>query len=352
MLELSIFKVLIPALFSFLLGILMAPKILNFLYKKEVWKKKAGNEKGLGDNKGTPIFNKLHKEKDVKTPRMGGLVIVFSVFLTIVVFWSLSFFLTGGPSGKTDFLSRDQTWLIFATFLFGAIIGFFDDFFTIKKEGLFAGGISIKYRLLAVAFFSFFISLWFYFNLEMTSIKIPFYGDFFLGIFFIPFFILVFVSLFATSNIDGLDGLAGGIMAIIYGAYGFISFFYDQINISAFCFTICGSVLAFLWFNIPPAKFYMTEVGYTALSLTLGVIAFLTDTVILLPIIAFMLFFTEITTILQVLSKKFRGKKIFLSAPIHHHFEALGMKHHTIVMKYWIISAIFAIFGAILAVMG
>jgi len=141
-------------------------------------------------------------------------------------------------------------------------------------------------------------------------VAVPFWGDFYLGSFFIIFFVLVFTSVFATSNIDGLDGLSGGVMAVIYAVMGFIALFQDKLDISAFSFVVVGGILAFLWYNIPPAKFYMTEVGYNALSFSLVIIAFMTDTVLLLPIIAFPLFMTLITTILQVLSIRILKKRI------------------------------------------
>ena len=349
MIDPTVIKIVLPWLTSFLLGFLITPIVLQNLIKYKCWKKKSGNEKGMGDDKGTPIFNQLHKEKEVNTPRMGGLVIVISVVITVVLYWLISFAASGGPSGQLDFLSRSQTWLPFAAFLAGAIVGFWDDLHQIKAFGRHAGGLPVWLRLGPTFLFALFAMYWFSFKLGYDSLHVPFYGDLFIGALFPVLFLFVFLAMFATSNIDGLDGLSGGIMAIIYAAYGFIAFFQEQFNLSAFCFVVVGGILVFLWYNIPPAKFYMTEAGYNALSFCLVIIAFLTDTVLLLPIIAIMLFVNGVTTAAQVLSKKFRGKKIFLVAPIHHHFEAIGWPAHQVVMRYWIVSIIGAVLGTVLA---
>ena len=304
----------------------------------------------FGDG-GTPIFNELHKDRDTRVPRMGGLVIVGAVLITVSVFWLISFLTSGGPSGGLDFLSRAQTWLPLAAFVAGAMIGCIDDLLTIglSRRGAASRGLALRYRFTWAFLCASFAAYWFYYKLGFDSVFVPFYGDYVLGILFIPFFIMVFIALFGTSNIDGLDGLSGGIMAIIFSSYGFISYLQGQGDISTLCFVIVGGILAFLWFNIPPARFYMTEVGYNALSFTLVIIAFLTDTVLLLPLIAVCLFITEVTTILQVLSKKIRKKKIFLSAPIHHHFEAIGWPAHQVVMRYWIVSLVGAVLGTVIA---
>jgi phospho-N-acetylmuramoyl-pentapeptide-transferase len=176
-----------------------------------------------------------------------------------------------------------------------------------------------------------------------------------IGLWFIPFFILVTLLMYSGGVIDGIDGLAGGVFAIIFATYSGIAFFQNQINLAAFCAVIVGSILAFLWFNIPPARFYMSETGSMALTITLAIVAFMTDSmgegrgIIVLPIIAFPLIITTISVVLQMLSKKIRGKKIFLVAPLHHHFEAKGWPAYKVTMRYWIVSLIFAIFGLILA---
>lgn len=351
--ELNIVKVLVPWIVSFLFGITLTPIILHYLHKYKVWRKESVDpKKVLLKDKSNRIFNVINKvEKDNKTPRMGGIVIVFSVILTISFFWILSFIISGNPSGDIDILSRGQTWLPLAAFIIGAILGFIDDLLTIKniKIGKHTG-LPLVYRIIAVVYFASFSAWWFYEKLNYSEVLIPFYGYFDLGVWFIPFFVLVFLSVFATSNIDGLDGLSGGIMSSVFTAVGFIAFFQGLINISAFSFVIGGSILAFLWFNIMPAKFYMTEIGYNALSFSLVILVFLTDTVLLLPVIAFILFINLITTVIQVFSIRVFKKRIFKVAPLHHHFEVLGWSQTQIVLRYWIITVITSLLGIVLAI--
>ena len=152
--------------------------------------------------------------------------------------------------------------------------------------------------------------------------------------------------------VDGLDGLAGGLLAIIFMAYAVIAFFQQQIDLAAFCAVVAGATLAFLWFNIPPARFYMSETGILGLTVTLTTVAFLTNSVIVLPLIAFPLTLTSLSVTLQLLSKKFFGKKIFKIAPLHHHFEALGWPPYKVVMRYWVIGIVSAITGLIIVLIG
>ncbi len=355
MFELTVTKILFPWLVSFLAGIFAAPTILKKLRKYRVWRRDVESKEELykkydADGSAGIANIVLKVEADKKTPRMGGLVFIFSVTLTVILFWLTSAFVFNSISGPIDFLSRSQTWLPLAAFLAGGLVGFLDDYFTVKNNGLFKNGLPLKIRIIFVTLVALFASWWFYEKLGVSEVYIPFYGDYLLGLWFVPFFVLVFLSVFATSNIDGLDGLSGGIMSIVYVAMGFIALFQDKVDIAALCFVISGGVLAFVWYNIPPAKFYMTEVGYNALSFCLTIIAFLTDTVLLLPIIAFPLFMTLVTTVMQVLSLRLFKKRIFRITPIHHHFEALGWAGHTIVMRYWIVTLISAVFGVVLAI--
>src|SRR3989344_3194558 len=184
----DIIKVLSPATFAFIIGIAITPLITHYLYKYKAWKKKPGNERGLGDEQGTPIFNELHKQRDTGTPRMGGLVVVGAVTITVALFWLVSYFSSGGPSGKIDFLSRAQTWLPFAGFLLGALVGLIEDLVTIGVSKRFPGGLPFSYRAAPILLFGVFVAWWFYAKLEMLGVSVPFYGYFEMGIWFIPFF--------------------------------------------------------------------------------------------------------------------------------------------------------------------
>ncbi len=350
----DIIKILLPITLTFFIGILITPTITNFLYKHKMWKKKSG--KITTDGQVATIFNQLHKDKEVGTPRMGGVVIWGSVIISIGLILILSKFLPETIFEKLDFLSRNQTWIPVATLILGALFGLVDDWLEIKgSHDQKAGGLSFKKRLLVVGLIGVAVSSWFYFKLGVNAISIPFSNtDLILGAFIIPFFTLVMMVIYSGGVIDGLDGLSGGVFAIIYSAYGIIAFSLGQINLAAFCAAIVGATLAFLWFNIPPARFYMSETGSMALTITLAVVAFMTDSIVggigiaVLPIIALPLIISIASTVIQLASKKLRnGKKVFLVAPLHHHFEALGWPAYKVTMRYWIFTMIVAFIGII-----
>lgn len=347
-------KIFLPAIIAFIIGVGLTPILTNYLYKYRCWKKKSGKTDD------TPIFNSLHKEREVNTPRMGGIVIWASAALTILSIWFISQILPHEIAIKLDFLSRNQTWIPLSALILGALIGLADDILEIRGvSDQKAGGLSLKKRLVLVGLISVLVASWFYFKLDISSINIPLVGsELYLGIFFILFFISVTMAIYAGGVIDGIDGLAGGVFASMFGAYGAIAYYQDQIDIAAFCATITGALLAFLWFNIPPARYYMSETGTMGLTITLAIIAFMTDKlgdgygIFVLPIIALPLVITVLSNIVQVLSKKIRGKKVFLVAPIHHHFEAIGWPAYKVTMRYWIFSVVCSILGIILALVG
>jgi phospho-N-acetylmuramoyl-pentapeptide-transferase len=352
--EINIIKVILPSVIAFIVGIFFTPLLTKYLYKYKMWKKKVKTVSI--DGGGTPIFNSLHAEREVSTPRMGGIVIWVSVLITTVGFWLLAHIFDGTFS-KLDFLSRDQTWIPLSVLILGALVGLIDDILEIKGTGgNYAGGLSLKKRLFFVGIISLLISFWFYFKLEVSAISIPFLGSVAVGWLFIPIFVLITLFIYSGGVIDGIDGLAGGVFASIFSAYAGIAFFQNQINLAAFCTVVVGAILAFLWYNIAPARFYMSETGSMALTITLAIVAFMTDSmgdgrgIAVLPVIALPLIITSLSVIAQIISKKFRGgKKIFLVAPVHHHFEAIGWPAYKVTMRYWVVSIVCAIFGVILA---
>ncbi len=349
----DIIKILIPAATTFFVGLLITPAITDFLYRNKMWKKKAGKV-GI-DGKETSVFNALHKEKEVNTPRMGGVVIWLSAFIVMSIIWILSKLFPGEVMLKLDFVSRNQTWIPVATLLIGALVGLIDDFFEVTKGN---GGLSLKKRLFIVGTVALLVSFWFFIKLGIASVGIPFLEDVTIGWFIIPLFVLVTLAIYSGGIIDGIDGLAGGIFGIIFLTYAGLAFYQQQYDLAAFCAAISGGLLAFLWYNIPPARFYMSETGSMALTITLAVVAFMTDSLgeghglIVLPIIAFPLILTTASVLIQLASKKIRGKKVFLSSPIHHHFEALGWPSYKVTMRYWIVGVVFAILGLILGLLG
>ncbi|MFA5998124.1 MAG: hypothetical protein WC814_01940 [Candidatus Paceibacterota bacterium] len=353
----DIIKVFIPATTAFVVGILLAPLLTHYLFKHRVWKK-AVSKTALD---GTPAveFEKLrmtvHTGTETSTPRMGGVLIWASVALVTIGTWSLGQFVPTPLTEKLDFLSRSQTWIPFFALLAGAAMGFLNDLLDIHPSG--ERGVRLRTRLLFVTLVSLFIGWWFYAKLGVTAIGIPADGTFTLGVFIIPLFVIITLGLYAGGVIDGIDGLAGGVFSTAFMAYAGIAYFQNQIDLAAFSATVTGAILAFLWFNIPPARFWMTETGTMGLTMTLAVIAFMTDTpgngygVAALPIIAFPLVITVLSNIIQVASKRFRGKKVFRIAPLHHHFEAIGWPSYKVTMRYWIISIVCAIVGMTVALL-
>lgn len=357
MIAADIIKVLVPATATFVVGILCAPLLTHYLFKHKVWKKSVG--KTALD--GTPAveFERLrttiHADTETKTPRMGGILIWASVAIVTLGMWALARIIPIPLFEKLDFLSRSQTWIPFVTLIAGGLMGFANDLFDIQPGG--EKGIRLRTRLLFVTVVSGLVGLWFYSKLGMTAIGIPADGILELGALIIPLFILITLGIYAGGVIDGIDGLSGGIFGTTFMAYAGIAYFQNQIDLAAFSATIAGGILAFLWFNIPPARFWMTETGTMGLTMTLTVIAFMTDTpgngygVAALPIIAFPLVVTVLSNIIQVSSKKFLGKKVFRIAPLHHHFEAIGWPSYKVTMRYWIISIMTAIVGMTVALL-
>ncbi len=350
----NIIKVFGPSALSFLIGIAITPTITHFLYKYKAWKKRSG--KITTDGHIATVFNEIHKEKEVGTPRLGGTVIWISVFVTALALWSISKLFPTQDTLKLDFISRSQTWIPLATLMFGALVGMIDDLMEIYgTSGYKAGGMSLSKRLVFVGTVGFLCGAWFFNKLDVSSVNLFFGSSFDLGLLFIPFFALVMLFIYSGGVIDGIDGLAGGVFAIMFSSYAGIAFAQHQINLAAFCAVVVGGILAFLWFNIPPARFYMSETGTMALTMTLTVVAFMTDSlggghgIFVLPIVAIPLVVTTFSDVIQLLSKKIRGKKIFHVAPIHHHFEALGWPSYKVTMRYWVLSIVFGIIGLCIA---
>lgn len=353
----DVVKVILPATLTFLVGIGITPYVANFLYKHEMWKKKAGKLDVSGN--ATPIYDKLYAKRDVGTPRMGGVIVWSSVFFVLSAIWLLAHFTSLEAFDKLDFLSRNQTWIPLAALVIAAMIGLLDDWFEIRgSRNIGSGGLSAKKRLALVGLIGAFVASWFYIKLGVESINLPIYGPLEISWLLIPIFILTVIVIYSGGVIDGLDGLSGGVFAIMFSAYALIAFFLGQINLAAFCASVVGGVLAFLWFNIPPARFYLSETGSMALTVVLAIVAFMTDVLgggiglFVLPIIAFPLIATAGSSFIQIMSKKlFNGKKIFLAAPLHHHLEAIGWSPYKVVMRYWILSVVFAGVGILFALL-
>lgn len=348
--KLDVLKLLFPAFCSFVVGILITPLITHFMYKYQWWKKKSVDK--TVDGKEAPLTAKLHKDEERRTPRMGGLVVWVSVFLVTGTLAVLSAVTANEKLEALNIVSRNQTWMLLLTFGFGAVIGFVDDLIVVgrlQKLGKYVGGgLSVKSRLALVASIAAVVAYWIYTKQDITSYHIPFVGDWHVSLWlFVPIAMFVMMAMYGGSNIDGVDGLSGGVFSIIYTTYGAIAFFGERFDLAALCFVIVGALLAFLWFNIPPARFFMSDTGTAPLTIGLGVIALLTDTVFILPIIALPLVVSIGSVVLQLLSKKLRhGKKIFYPSPLHNHLQVTtGWPATKVTMRYWVLSLMSAIAG-------
>ena len=347
----NVIKVFGLASFSFVIAMLWTPLLTHYLYKYKLWRKHV-RTRSL-DGTGTPLFAKLHKDRETAVPRLGGILIWATTFGVSLIFLIVSSLTQNTFWDKTNFISRNQTWLPLFTLIAASLLGLIDDFLQVKEKGGYvAGGLKFRYRLFTVFLIAVAGAWWFHFKLGWNTLYIPGYGSLFINGWYMPLFVIVMILLFSSSVVDGIDGLAGGVFASLFAAYGGIAFFRGQFDIAAFSAVILGALLAFLWFNIPPARFYMGESGILGLTTSLTVIAFLTDSVAVLPIIGFVLMLEVASNIIQLASKRFRGKKVFLIAPIHHHFEAKGWPPYKVTMRFWVISVIAAIIGMVIALIG
>lgn len=343
-------QVLVPAAAAFAIGMCITPILTHYLYTYRAWKKRAG--KTALDGSVAREFNRLHSDSEVRAPRMGGIIIWASATLTVLLFSGLAAAFPGTVFDVLAFLSRAQTWVPLAALLVGAVAGLIDDILVVRPNG---EGLPLSFRIALVVLLSTIIGWWFFDKLDVSVINIPFGEPLYLGILIVPFFVSLSIALFASGVIDGIDGLSGGVFMSIFASYALIAYAQHQIDLSAFCAAIVGGILAFLWFNIPPARFYMSDTGTMALTLALAVIVFMTDSlgggygIAAFPVIGALLVVTVLSNVAQVLSKRLFGRKLLRVAPLHHHFEAIGWPGYKVVMRYWVLSIVFAFLGVIFA---
>ncbi|MFA7087747.1 MAG: phospho-N-acetylmuramoyl-pentapeptide-transferase [Patescibacteria group bacterium] len=339
MLEFHVVKILFFSTCAFIFAIITTPLLTHYLYKYKLGKK-------IRSNGATPIFTGLHAHKE-GTPTMGGVLIWGTVLIFILLFYFLANLFPDSLISHLNFLSRAETLLPLGALVISALIGLFDDWLDVRSKGVLGGGgLKMKHRLLIYTLIAIVGALWFYFKLDWTVFHVPFFGNFEIGFWYIPIFIFIIVATsFSVNETDGLDGLSGGTLLVAFSSYAIISFALGRYELATFCGVIIGALLAFLWFNIPPARFYMGDTGAMSLGVTLGIIAMLTNNSLLLVFIGLIFLIESGSVIIQVISKKIRGRKVFLSSPIHHHFQAIGWPESKVVMRFWVISAIGAVIG-------
>ena len=332
----EVFHGLLLAVAGFLFAMFLTPIYTHFAYKYKFWKKQ---KQTTVDGKALPIMTKLHAHKFKRVfPTMAGLIGVISVTAVTCIFN----------------LDRGQTWLPLVGFLGGALVGLIDDLINIFGSGSGAAGLRgpVKFFLISVVGLT--LGWFFAAKLGWTTILVPFLGNFEVGIFCM---ILIFAfAVVATANAvnitDGLDGLSGGLAMMAYGAFGILALFQGNIMLFGFCLTVVGWLLSYIWFNVPPARFMMGDTGSFALGAGLGVVAMMTNSFLLLPIIGLPFVVETGSSLIQLASKKLFHKKVFISAPLHHHLEAKGWGEAKIVMRFWIVAGVCAILGIFIAATG
>lgn len=323
---------------GFAIAMMITPIYTYLAYKYKWWKQV--KDTAITGEKAT-VFHKLHAEKHKRHfPTMAGLIMIVGVTVVTLLFN----------------LSREQTYLPLVAMLGAGLIGLFDDILNLRSFGKGIAGMRSKLKLFLITLVAALGGLYFYYKLGYSDIYIPFINggmQLSLGVGLIFLFILVIVATANAVNLsDGLDGLAGGLLVYAYGAYAAIAFLRGDYGIAGFCMTVVGTLFTYVWFNIFPARFMMGDTGSFALGTALGVVAMLTDSLVLLPVIGIVFVVETGSVIVQLFWKKVFGHKLLLSSPIHHHFEALGWPETKVTMRFWVVGQVAAVLGVVLAIVG
>jgi phospho-N-acetylmuramoyl-pentapeptide-transferase len=334
-------RVTVLTAIAFIVAMAITPLWFKFLKKYRFGKQ-------LRNGSDTPVFQSLHKNKEGLITGAG--VIIWSTVLGLAIIFDIFNHLFDGMWHYLSFVNRGETYLPLAAMLISALLGLLDDWFGVLRIGGAAGGgLKIRHKSILYLIAAAIGAWWFYVRLGWNTLAIPFVGNVVIGWWYIPVFIfIIFATAFSANETDGLDGLLGGVSLFAFVALTTVAFVLHLYNLAAFGGVVIGALLAFLWNNIYPAKFIMGDTGSMALGVTIGTIAMLTNTTLILPFFAIILVIESVSVIIQLTSKKLRhGKKIFRSTPIHHHFEALGWPESQVTMRAWIISAIFCALGLV-----
>jgi phospho-N-acetylmuramoyl-pentapeptide-transferase len=350
----NILKVLSTGFIAFILALLITPIWSHILYRYHLGIK-IKSRSVQGDK--LTYVSALHAWK-ANTPTMGGVIIWMTIlilaFSSEYIFPSIARMLDINFISRLDFLSRSQTWLPLFALVTAGILGLFDDYMSIRGCGANRGG-GMRFSL---RFWWLFLiagvgAWWFYSKLDWTLLHVPAVGDFQIGWWYIPLFVFVILFTAISSNeTDGLDGLNAGVLLFAFFSFAMIAFLENKVDLASFCAALSGALLAFLWFNVYPARFFMGDTGAISLGTTLGIVALLTNSVLILFLIVFVYILESGSVVLQLFSKRFFKKKIFLAAPLHHHFEAKGWPEPKVTMRAWILTAITSLLGVIIGIIG
>lgn len=319
---------------AFLLAMMLTPFYTFLAYRYRFWKKQRTTST---NGEALEVFTKLHAVKFKRNiPTMAGVIGV--VTIAIITF---------------GFNFDERTYLPLAALIGGAFVGLIDDIINLRSNGRGVAGLRSSLKFSMIVAIGVVLGWYFFTKIGIDTVQVPFLGAFAVGWLIIPIFAFVVTATANAVNIsDGLDGLAGGLLAMSFAAFGVIALFQEQLILAGFCFTVIGALLSYLWFNIYPARFFMGDVGSFAFGVTLGVIAMLTNSLFLLPVIGILFVIEAGSSLIQIMSKRFLKRKIFQSAPIHHHLEATGWPETKVTMRFWVIGCIAATCGVVLALAG
>lgn len=331
----AMLRAFLLSVLAFVIAMILTPVYTYVAYRYKFWKRQR-TESTTGEL--LKVFTKLHANKFKRNiPTMAGMVFVLAIVVVTFLFN----------------LDRRETWLPLAALAGGALVGLIDDIINLRGKGSGVAGLRSSLKFMMITAIGLILGWYFFDRLDVTAVTVPFIGVWDLGWFIVPLFALVVVSAGNAVNIsDGLDGLAGGLAAIAFGSFGIISILQGNPLMAGFCFTVVGALLSYLWFNIHPARFFMGDVGSFALGTSLGVVAMLTDSLFILPIIGFVFVLEAGSSLIQIFSKKVFKRKVFISAPIHHHLEAIGWPETKVTMRFWVIAAVTSFIGVMIALAG
>lgn len=333
-------------IFSFIVtGILIVP-FINIIYKLRFRRQNKETRDAFG--KLTPIFNRFHKRK-AGTPVGGGLLVIVVVSLLFsILFPAIRFF---GVTITKVFPIKEELNIIFFTFISFGLLGLYDDFmkfFGYKNYRVI--GLRLRHKFVIQWILALTVASLLYVNLKIDILNIPFVGVFKLGIMYIPFAAFAIVAFANAFNItDGLDGLASGLLMVALFAFWTLSSSILDTPLSVFLALWLGSLIAFLYFNVYPARIFLGDVGALSFGATLAVVGLLLGKIIALVVIGGF-FVVEITSsLLQLSTKKILKKKLFPVAPAHLWLQLIGWKEPKIVLRAWLAGIMLAIFGVWLA---
>ena len=331
----AMLRTFVLSVLAFVIAMMLTPVYTFIAYRYKFWKRQR-TASTTGEL--LSVFTKLHANKFKRNiPTMAGMVFVLAIVIVTFLFN----------------LDRRETWLPLAALAGGALVGLIDDIINIRGGGKGVAGLRSSFKFLMITGIGLILGWFFFDRLDVTAVTVPFIGEWHLGWLIVPLFAFVVVSAGNAVNIsDGLDGLAGGLAAIAFGSFGVISIMQGNPLMAGFCFTVVGALLSYLWFNIYPARFFMGDVGSFALGTSLGVVAMLTDSLFILPIIGFVFVLEAGSSLIQIFSKKVFKRKVFISAPIHHHLEAIGWPETKVTMRFWVIAAVTSFIGVMVALAG